>query len=95
MVVAEMQAALRAAGLPETVVQMGVDTLDNPITKHLAEDVSVKLIDYTGGSAFGDYIESLSGKTVFTEKAGVNSVILQGAKDASRLRSKRSSATSG
>lgn len=81
MVVAEMQAALRAAGLPETVVQMGVDTLDNPITKHLAEDVSVKLIDYTGGSAFGDYIESLSGKTVFTEKAGVNSVILQGAKD--------------
>ena len=81
MVVAEMQAALRAAGFPETVVQLGVDTLDNPITKSLTEAPSVKLIDYTGGSAFGDYIESLSGKTVFTEKAGVNSVILEGAKD--------------
>ena len=81
MVVAEMQAALRAAGLPETVVQLGVDTLASPITKSLAEDESVKLIDYTGGSAFGDYIESLRGKTVFTEKAGVNSVILQGAQD--------------
>ncbi|MEY4193225.1 MAG: hypothetical protein RJA00_1456 [Bacteroidota bacterium] len=81
MVVAEMQAALRAAGFPETVVQLGVDTLDSPITKSLAEAPSVKLIDYTGGSAFGDYIESLSGKTVFTEKAGVNSVILEGAKD--------------
>lgn len=81
MVVAEMQAALRAAGLPETVVQLGVDTLDSPITKQLAENEAVKLIDYTGGSAFGDYIESLEGKTVFTEKAGVNSVILEGAKD--------------
>lgn len=85
MVVAEMQAALRAAGFPETVVQLGVDTLDNPITKQLAEDDSVKLIDYTGGSAFGDYIESLPGKTVFTEKAGVNSVILQGAQDAASV----------
>lgn len=81
MVVAELQNALIAAGLPETVVQLGVDTLDNPITKTLAENASVKLIDYTGGSAFGDYIESLPGKTVFTEKAGVNSVILEGAKD--------------
>lgn len=85
MVVAEMQAALRAAGFPETVVQLGVDTLDSPITKSLAEAPSVKLIDYTGGSAFGDYIESLSGKTVFTEKAGVNSVILEGAKDSAAV----------
>ncbi|TND07829.1 MAG: phenylacetic acid degradation protein paaN [Bacteroidetes bacterium] len=36
----------------------------------------MKLIDYTGGSAFGKYIEALPGKISFTEKAGVNSVIL-------------------
>ena len=82
IVVAEMQKALVAAGLPTSVVQLGVDTLDHPITKELAEDSAVKLIDYTGGSAFGDYIESLEGKTVFTEKAGVNSVILDSVSDA-------------
>ena len=82
IVVAEMQKALVAAGLPAAVVQLGADTLDHPITKELAENSAVKLIDYTGGSAFGDYIESLTGKTVFTEKAGVNSVILDSVVDA-------------
>ena len=85
IVVAEMQKALIAAGLPASVVQLGVDTLDHPITKELAEDTAVKLIDYTGGSAFGDYIESLQGKTVFTEKAGVNSVILDSVADANAV----------
>ena len=85
IVVAEMQKALVAAGLPTSVVQLGVDTLDHPITKELAEDSAVKLIDYTGGSAFGDYIESLEGKTVFTEKAGVNSVILDSVSDANAV----------
>ncbi len=85
IVVAEMQKALVAAGLPASVVQLGVDTLDHPITKELAEDNAVKLIDYTGGSAFGDYIESLQGKTVFTEKAGVNSVILDSVADANAV----------
>ena len=85
IVVAEMQKALVAAGLPASVVQLGVDTLDHPITKELAEDSAVKLIDYTGGSAFGDYIESLEGKTVFTEKAGVNSVILDSVVDANAV----------
>ena len=85
IVVAEMQKALMAAGLPASVVQLGVDTLDHPITKELAEDTAVKLIDYTGGSAFGDYIESLHGKTVFTEKAGVNSVILDSVVDANAV----------
>jgi phenylacetic acid degradation protein paaN len=85
IVVAEMQKALVAAGLPASVVQLGVDTLDHPITKELAEDSAVKLIDYTGGSAFGDYIESLEGKTVFTEKAGVNSVIMDSVVDANAV----------
>jgi phenylacetic acid degradation protein paaN len=36
----------------------------------------VKIIDFTGSSSFGHYIESLPGKISFTEKAGVNSVIV-------------------
>ena len=81
IVVAEMQKVLSKHGLPMSIVQLAVDTVESPITKELAEHKDVKLIDYTGGSAFGDYIEGLSGKTVFTEKAGVNSVILESIND--------------
>ncbi len=82
IVVEEMQKVLTAHGLSTKLVQLAVDSSANPITKNLAEHHSVKLIDYTGGSDFGRYIESLPGKTVFTEKAGVNSVILDGVADA-------------
>lgn len=82
IVVEEMQNVLSKHGLPKSIVQLAVDTVENPITKDLAENGNVKLIDYTGGSAFGDYIESLNGKTVFTEKAGVNSVIIESVADA-------------
>ena len=81
IVVAEMQKVLSKHGLPMSIVQLAVDTVENPITKELAEHKDVKLIDYTGGSTFGDYIEGLNGKTVFTEKAGVNSVILESIND--------------
>jgi phenylacetic acid degradation protein paaN len=82
IVVAEMQKVLAKHNLPIAIVQLAVDTIENPITKQLAEHQDVQLIDYTGGSAFGDYIESIPGKTVFTEKAGVNSVILDSVADA-------------
>ena len=81
IVVAEIQNALVAAGYAANTVQLASDTLENPITKQLAEHADVKLIDYTGGSAFGDYLEGLHGKITFTEKAGVNSVILESAAD--------------
>ena len=57
------------------------------ITKELAEHPSVKLIDFTGNSVFGSYLESLPGKTVFTEKTGVNSVILDSAEDMDKVAS--------
>jgi phenylacetic acid degradation protein paaN len=81
IVVAEMQKVLVENGLSPYTVQLAVDTVAKPITKDLAEHKDIKLIDYTGGTAFGDYIESIPGKTVFTEKAGVNSVILESVKD--------------
>ncbi len=85
IVVAEMQKVFADAGLPKGIVQLAVDTVSKPITKELAEHAAVKMIDYTGGSSFGDYLETLSGKTVFTEKAGVNSVILDSVIDASAV----------
>lgn len=81
IVVAEVQKALKDKGLDATTIQLAVDSQQNPNTKYLAEHSLVKLIDYTGGNAFGDYVEKIPNKTVFTEKAGVNSVILDSTKD--------------
>ena len=79
--VAEIQNVLAENNLDPNVCQLAVDTFDKMITKELAEHTDVKLIDYTGNSAFGSYLEALPGKTVFTEKTGVNSVIIDSVED--------------
>jgi len=83
--VAEIQNVLSENGIDPLAVQLGVDTYDQTITKALAEHPQVKLIDYTGNSTFGSYLESLPGKSVFTEKTGVNSVILDSAADIDKV----------
>jgi phenylacetic acid degradation protein paaN len=85
IVVAEIQKVLKAEGLPLEICQMAPDRVDNPITKKLAESPDVQLVDYTGGPQFGDYIEGLKGKVTFSEKTGVNSVILHSADDISKV----------
>ena len=81
IVVAEIQKVLTDNNLDPNICQLAVDTYDKMITKELAEHPDVKLIDFTGNSAFGNYLEALPGKTVFTEKTGVNSVILDSTDD--------------
>ena len=81
IVVETLRDVLRDSDLPDDIVQLAADTIEAPISKSLAEHPLIKLIDFTGGNAFGDYVESLSGKTVFTEKAGVNSVVLDSVTD--------------
>lgn len=81
IVVAEIQGVLKEIGLDPNICQLGADVSEHLITKELAEHKDVKLIDYTGGSTFGNYIEGLDGKVVFTEKAGVNSCIIDSVGD--------------
>lgn len=76
IVVAEIQKVLKQNGIDPNVCQLAVDTFEKLITTELAEHPDVRLIDYTGSSTFGSYLESLPGKTVFTEKTGVNSIII-------------------
>ncbi|MTI39322.1 phenylacetic acid degradation protein PaaN [Fulvivirga lutimaris] len=77
--VAEIQNVLAENNLDPNICQLAVDTYDHLITKELAEDKAVKIIDFTGNSKFGSYLEKLDGKAVFTEKTGVNSAILDSA----------------
>jgi phenylacetic acid degradation protein paaN len=85
IVVAEIQNVLVENNLDPNICQLAVDTYDKMITKELAEHPAVKLIDFTGNSAFGSYLEALQGKTVFTEKTGVNSVILDSVVDVDKV----------
>ncbi len=76
----ELQKEFVKNGLSSNIVQMAIDKSSEPITKLLCEKEEIKLIDYTGNSEFGNYIESL-GKICFTEKAGINSVLLNSVND--------------
>lgn len=83
IIVAEIQKTFKENNFNPHIIQLAVNTADKPIGKVLAENPKVKMIDYTGGTEFGTYLETLSlkGKTVFTEKAGVNSVIIDSVND--------------
>ncbi|WAM51819.1 phenylacetic acid degradation protein PaaN [Vreelandella venusta] len=71
------QQVLEEAGFDPCLVSLAPDTVDAPLTKTLALDPAVKLIDFTGSNAFGDWlIENATQAQVFAEKAGVNTVII-------------------
>jgi phenylacetic acid degradation protein paaN len=73
---------LAEAGFDPNTVLLAVDTPSAPITKDLVMDPAVAIVDYTGGSVFGEWLErNATHALVFTEKAGVNSVIIDSADD--------------
>ena len=77
-----VQGVVREAGLDPAVVQLAVERPERPLAKVLAQRGEVGLIDYTGSSEFGDWLEANSRALVYTEKAGVNSVVIDSTGDA-------------
>ncbi|MHC4107030.1 MAG: phenylacetic acid degradation protein PaaN [Planctomycetota bacterium] len=73
---------LEEAGFDPNLVTLAADTPDKPITEALVTRPEVKIVDYTGSSEFGTWIETNARQAaVFTEKAGVNSIILDSLDD--------------
>ena len=80
--VASFRQTLGDLGINSDIIQLAADDSDAPLTLDLAKHRGVALIDYTGGSAFGTELERQTagmGKTLYTEKAGVNCAILDSA----------------
>ena len=76
------QQVLAEAGFDPALVSLVPDTSDAPVTQRLALDPRVKVIDFTGSSAFGDWLEDNARQAqVFTEKSGLNSVIIDSVSD--------------
>jgi phenylacetic acid degradation protein paaN len=72
-----IRTVLAENGFDPDLVMLMPDTADKPITKPLVTHPDVRIVDYTGGSEFGQWVEDNAKQAVvFTEKAGINSIIL-------------------
>jgi phenylacetic acid degradation protein paaN len=68
---------LAEAGFDPNLVTLAAEDRDDRLASSLALRPEVKLIDFTGGNAFGDWLEANARQAVvFTEKAGVNTVVV-------------------
>ncbi len=73
---------LAEGGFDPNVVTMACDTSDAPVAQDLVVRPEVGIVDFTGGNVFGDWIEANATQArVYTEKAGVNSIVLDGSDD--------------
>lgn len=73
---------LAEAGFNPDVVQLAAHGADDDTAQALALDPAVKLIDFTGSSANGNWLEQNARQAqVYTEKAGVNQVIIDSVDD--------------
>jgi phenylacetic acid degradation protein paaN len=77
LTVAVAREVLGEAGFPPDLVCLAVDRPGEGLAKTLALRPEVRVIDYTGSTGFGDWLEANARQAqVFTEKAGVNTVVI-------------------
>src|SRR5215207_3030700 len=77
MTVEVCREVLAEAGFDPNLVTLAAERPGDGLAKPLALRPEVKLIDFTGGSEFGQWLEENATQAeVFTEKAGVNAVII-------------------
>jgi len=82
LTVRTLRAVLREQGCNPNVVLLAVDDTAIPIAATLAMRPEVRLIDYTGGASFGQWLRAHACHAqVFTEEAGVNSIVIDSTDD--------------
>ncbi|MGH3332935.1 MAG: phenylacetic acid degradation protein PaaN, partial [Nocardioidaceae bacterium] len=68
---------LAEAGFDENLMTLAAEDPADGLAKTLALRPEVKLVDFTGSNAFGDWLEENARQAiVFSEKAGVNTVVV-------------------
>ena len=73
---------LAEAGFDPNVVLMAAHEAGDDTAQTLALDPAVKIVDFTGSTANGDWLENNARQAlVYTEKAGVNQVIIDSTSD--------------
>jgi phenylacetic acid degradation protein paaN len=73
---------LAETGFDPNLVALAAERPGEGIAKTLALRPEIKIIDYTGSTAFGDWLEANARQAqVYTEKAGVNTVVIDSTDD--------------
>jgi phenylacetic acid degradation protein paaN len=73
---------LKEAGFDPNVVMLAADNADAPITKDLVTNPDVAIVDFTGSQTFGKWVrENAATDVVFTEEAGINSIVVDSTSD--------------
>ena len=70
---------LQDNGFDPALVQLAPESDGEGLAKALAMRPEIAIIDYTGGPGFGGWLEregAAAGKLVYTEKSGVNSIVM-------------------
>ncbi len=69
---------LEEAGFDPNILLLAADEPGAEITKDLVTDPAVKIVDFTGSNAFGAWVRDNAGAgaQVYTEEAGVNSIVV-------------------
>lgn len=73
---------LTEAGFDPNLVALAAERPGEGIAKTLAVRPEIRIIDYTGSTEFGDWLEANARQAqVYTEKAGVNTIVLDSTDD--------------
>ncbi|MEU1691637.1 phenylacetic acid degradation protein PaaN [Streptomyces hirsutus] len=73
---------LAEAGFDPNLVALAAERPGEGIAKALATRSEIRIVDYTGSTEFGDWLEANARQAqVYTEKAGVNTVVVESAGD--------------
>ncbi|MFF8191541.1 phenylacetic acid degradation protein PaaN [Streptomyces bobili] len=82
LTVAVAREVLTEAGFDPNLVALAAERPGEGIAKTLATRPEIRIVDYTGSTAFGDWLEANARQAqVYTEKAGVNTVLVESAGD--------------
>jgi len=82
IVVETCRAVLADFGFDPNLVTLAVDTLADPVAQHLVDHPQVQIVDFTGSPLYGSHLErTVTGKLLFTETAGVNTVVIESVAD--------------
>ncbi|MGA0543819.1 aldehyde dehydrogenase family protein [Brevundimonas sp. VNH65] len=77
IVVETCRQVLADHGFDPNLVTLAVDTLAEPVAQTLVDHPDVQIIDFTGSPRYGGHLErTVTNKLLFTETAGVNTVVI-------------------
>jgi phenylacetic acid degradation protein paaN len=77
IVVQQCRRVLVDYGCDPNLITLAIDTLNAPVAQQYIEDPAVQIVDFTGSPRYGGHLErTIKGKLLFTETAGLNSVVL-------------------